>query len=87
MAKAFTPIQSKSIKNILGDGYGDKLYKYLYKHKAVKSTNVPSTIAYLYQIVNGQKTSKLIQKYILDMVEAELKKEAEEAQRLKSLLG
>jgi len=87
MAKAFTPIQSKSIKNILGDGYGTKMYIYLYKHKAVKSTNVPSTIAYLYQIVNGQKTSKLIQKNILDMVEIELTKQAEEEARLKILLG
>jgi len=26
MAKAFTPKQSKSIKNILGDGYGTKIY-------------------------------------------------------------
>ncbi|PHS03516.1 MAG: hypothetical protein COA88_15715 [Kordia sp.] len=87
MAKAFTSKQSKVIKNILGDGYGGKLYKYLYKHKAVKSTNVPSTIAYLYQIVNGQKTSKIIQKKILDMVETELLNQAEEKQRLKLLLG
>jgi len=87
MAKAFTSKQSKSIKNILGDGYGTKMYVYLYKHKAVKSTNVPSTIAYLYQIVNGQKTSKLIQEKIEDLCEVELQKQVQLKIRRKNLLG
>lgn len=87
MAKAFTTKQSKSIKNILGDGYGDKMYKYLYKHKAVKSTNVPSTKAYLYQIVNGQKTSKIIQDKILDLIELELQEQQKAKLRRKQLLG
>jgi hypothetical protein len=48
---------------------------------------VPSTKAYLYQIVNGQKTSKIIQEKILDLIELELQKQAKLKQRRKTLLG
>lgn len=87
MTKAFTTKESKVIKNTLGVDYGNKMYKYLRKHKALKSTNVPSAKAYLYQIVNGQKTSKLIQEKILDLVELELKNQALVKKRRKILLG
>jgi hypothetical protein len=87
MTKAFTTKESKVIKTTLGDGYGDKLYRYLRKHKVVKSKNVPTAIGYIYQIVNGQKKSRLVQEKILDLVEEELRNQALVKKRRKILLG
>jgi len=68
MTIAFTATESKVIKSILGRGYANKIINYLVKHKVSVPNNMPSFISYIYQIVNGQKTSAIIQENILNLV-------------------
>lgn len=86
MDKRFNKEESKSIKDILGNGYGKQILAYLNEKRIFNSKNEPFSIEYLYQIVNGQKSSDLIQDQILDLVAIKRNEIAMKLEKRKQLL-
>ena len=85
MSKPFTKTEGNAIKRILGNGYGKQIQEYLSEQGILNSKDSPHSIEYIYQIVNGQKSSESIQEAVLNLIEArnlQLKAAEEKRKRL-----
>lgn len=87
MANKFSKKQSKSIKRILGFGYAKQIQLYLTSAGILNANSKPYSEKHLYQIVNGQKTSSIVQEKIEKLIEEKKIEQNIAKQKRQQLLG
>lgn len=87
MVNKFSKKQSKSIKRILGSGYAKQIQLYLSKAGILNANSKPYCVKHLYQIVNGQKISPIVQENIEKLIEERIQANQLAQQKRQQLLG